>query len=482
MANKVLAKIGDILVTDADIDRVIASFPEAQRDYLNSAEGRERILNQRIANTVMALAAKEAGKTLSAADEAAKADFKEQFLAQAEIEEAFQAVVVTDEEALAYYEDCKETFRSEEQVNARHILVDTLEQCQEIKNKITSGEMSFEDAAKEFSTCPSSADGGDLGYFGHGQMVAEFDEAAFNAEVDVVTDPVQTQFGYHLIKVVDKKEAAVLPYEQVAAEIKGQLFQSKQNEVLVTTVEGLKEKYGEMEIDEAAIDRLIAQYPAQHQPYLMSEEGRNGIRDQKTAYMVLARSAKEKGKDTEENCLAAVNEFTDQMYAQQMIQDLFDSIVITDEDAKKMYEVSISSFRTKEAVNAKHILVDSLEKAQEIRAQILSGEITFEDAAKANSTCPSKEDGGDLGYFEHGQMVAEFDEAAFAAEVGQVTEPVQTQFGYHLIKVVDKKEAGEKAFEEVKDQIVQSMTEQRKSEVYFAKVEELKEKYGVELL
>ncbi len=481
MANEYLAKIGDVVITNGDIERVIASFPEEQRSYLDTPDGRERILNQKIANCVMALAVKENGAGLTPEQEVMRSDFEEQLLSQSEINDAFASISVTDEEVENYYNDCKESFVTEEQINARHILVDTLEQALSIRKDILSGAISFEDAAIQYSSCSSAPQGGELGFFGHGMMVPEFDEAAFAAELNEVTEPVQTQFGYHLIKVIDKKLAEAAPLEDVAAQIRTQMTQQKQNDVLVARIEELKNQYKDIVVEEEAIDRLIAQYPAQHQAYLKTEEGRNGVREQKTAYMVLTRSAKEKGKDQTPEYFASMNDFEEQMLAQQMIQDLFDSIEISDEEAKKYYDVTISQYRINEQISARHILVDSLEKAQEIRNSILAGDITFEEAARTHSTCPSKEEGGDLGYFEHGQMVKEFDEAAFAAALGEVTEPVQTQFGWHLIKVEDRKEAGERPFEEVKEQIVHNMSEQRRNEVYLAKVEELRQKYGVEL-
>ncbi len=91
------------------------------------------------------------------------------------------------------------------QVRAEHILVDSQKQAQELKTKIESKEISFEDAAKKYSKCPSGANGGDLGYFGKGMMVKEFEDAAFSLDKDVVSDPIQTQFGWHLIKVLDAK-------------------------------------------------------------------------------------------------------------------------------------------------------------------------------------------------------------------------------------------------------------------------------------
>jgi len=86
---------------------------------------------------------------------------------------------------------------------ARHLLVDTEEQCNELKTKIEAGE-SFEEIAKQFSSCPSGSNGGDLGEFGPGQMVKEFDEVVFNAELNTVQGPVKTQFGYHLLEVTSR--------------------------------------------------------------------------------------------------------------------------------------------------------------------------------------------------------------------------------------------------------------------------------------
>lgn len=83
---------------------------------------------------------------------------------------------------------------------ARHILVADEAKCNELKAKIEGGEK-FEDIAKAYSTCPSSAQGGDLGQFGPGQMVPEFDKAVFNGDVGVLYGPIQTQFGFHLLEV-----------------------------------------------------------------------------------------------------------------------------------------------------------------------------------------------------------------------------------------------------------------------------------------
>ena len=88
---------------------------------------------------------------------------------------------------------------------ARHILVDTEEKCNDLKQQIADG-ADFADVARDNSSCPSGKSGGDLGEFGPGQMVKEFDEVVFNNEVGVVHGPVKTQFGYHLLEITNRTD------------------------------------------------------------------------------------------------------------------------------------------------------------------------------------------------------------------------------------------------------------------------------------
>jgi peptidyl-prolyl cis-trans isomerase C len=88
---------------------------------------------------------------------------------------------------------------------ARHILVDTEEQCNDLKDRIEGGE-DFAELAMEFSNCPSGQRGGDLGEFGQGQMVREFDEVIFSEDLNMVHGPVKTQFGYHLVEITERSE------------------------------------------------------------------------------------------------------------------------------------------------------------------------------------------------------------------------------------------------------------------------------------
>ncbi|ABI83182.1 peptidylprolyl isomerase [Francisella tularensis] len=88
--------------------------------------------------------------------------------------------------------------------SARHLLVQSESECQQIKKDITEGKITFEEAARKHSLCPSGARGGDLGTFSQGQMVPEFDRVVFNDELHKVHGPVQTQFGYHLLEITSR--------------------------------------------------------------------------------------------------------------------------------------------------------------------------------------------------------------------------------------------------------------------------------------
>jgi foldase protein PrsA len=144
--------------------------------------------------------------------------FKDTLKTQILIEKAVGATI-TDKEIETYY---KEEYKPE--IQARHILVEDEETAKEVKSKLDAGEK-FEDLAKEYSKDGSAEQGGDLGWFGPGKMVPEFEEAAYALEKGAISDPVQSQYGYHIIQVTDKKEKESL--EAVKEELKKQLATSK---------------------------------------------------------------------------------------------------------------------------------------------------------------------------------------------------------------------------------------------------------------
>jgi peptidyl-prolyl cis-trans isomerase C len=124
----------------------------------------------------------------------------------------------------------------------------------------------------------------------------------------------------------------------------------------------------------------------------------------------------------------------------------------TDEEMHKVYDDAVKSMSAEEEVHARHILVETEDEAKAIAEQ-LKGGADFAELAKEKSKDPGAADGGDLGYFVKGQMVPEFSEVAFKMYPGQVSNPVKTQFGWHIIKVEDKRTRAMPEFDKVKDQI-----------------------------
>ena len=231
------------------------------------------------------------------------------------------------------------------------------------------------------------------------------------------------------------------------------------------------------EITSAEVDAFIASLPREQQVYASHPDFRKQCLDQLIAVYALAKYGEEEKLDETEKFKAILENARKDILAQMAMRKLFATVNVTDDEIKEYYEANKSKYSKGASVHAKHILVDNEEKCTELLNAITSGEKVFEDVAKESSTCPSGANGGDLGEFGRGQMVKEFEDAAFAAEVGHVVGPVKTQFGYHLIKVEDKKEAGESSLEEVIDLIRADLSQKYQEEAYRAKVDELKKKY-----
>lgn len=150
---------------------------------------------------------------------------------------------------------------------------------------------------------------------------------------------------------------------------------------------------------------------------------------------------------------------------------------ISDEDVRARYDKEVAATPAQNEVHALHILVETKEAAEDIIKQLDDG-ADFQELAKEKSTGPTGPKGGDLGYFQKGQMVPEFEKAAFGLDVGSYTkEPVKTQFGWHVIKVVDKRAVQPPAFEQVKDQIKNVLLRER----YFELVQKLRDDANVEI-
>lgn len=232
-------------------------------------------------------------------------------------------------------------------------------------------------------------------------------------------------------------------------------------------------------IYESDIDDMIAQMGQRGAAY-QSPQGRAMILEQLIAQRLFLADAMHNLYEREPEFKAQLAHIKEQLLTQYAVNKALSSIKVTDEDAKKFFDENPAQFIGQSTVSASHILVDSEEKANEIMAQINAGEVSFEDAAKAHSSCPSREQGGSLGEFGRGQMVPEFDEACFSMEVGELRGPVKTQFGYHLIRLDAKNDGENLDFELVKEQIKDHLLAEKQQKAYQSRVNQLKILYPVE--
>ena len=139
-------------------------------------------------------------------------------------------ITVTDDEISTYFEDNKDTFAQAEQVEASHILVEDEKTAKKVAKELAAGG-DFAKLAAEYSTDTETADnGGSLGYFGKGDMVEEFEDVAFDLDINKVSDPVKTEYGYHIIKVTGKKEAKKANLEDSKDVIKETLLSERLQE------------------------------------------------------------------------------------------------------------------------------------------------------------------------------------------------------------------------------------------------------------
>ena len=239
---EILATVAGEEITAEDLNAFIQSMPKEQQMYASNPQFRQQIIDQLVNARLFAKYAEELKMDETEEFQKILNNAKKEILASMAIGETVKNAEVTEEELKGFYEANKQRFEKGGTVRAKHILVKEEAKCQEILEEIIAGKV-FEEAAQQYSTCPSGQKGGDLGEFGKGQMVKEFEDAAFSAEIGQVVGPVATQFGFHLIKVEEKNEATVAAFDEVKEQIRRNLVAQKQNQAYSDKVAELRAKY-----------------------------------------------------------------------------------------------------------------------------------------------------------------------------------------------------------------------------------------------
>ncbi|MDO5047421.1 MAG: peptidylprolyl isomerase [Anaerococcus sp.] len=205
---------------------------------------------------------------------------------------------------------------------------------------------------------------------------------------------------------------------------------------------------------------------------LNNEEGKKALADEIVNQELLLKDAYENGLDKDEEFLKEFDKVKRNMMINYAMHKIFESVKIDDKEIKAYYEDHKDTLNPPVLYQASHILIKDLEKAKSIKAEIDKG-LDFSEAAKMYSMDPSKDNGGSLGKFPKGVMVKEFQEGLDSLEIGEVSEPVKSQFGYHIIKLENIENNQVNDYETIKDQVGQRLIMEKRQEAYLEKVEQI---------
>ncbi len=239
-------------------------------------------------------------------------------------------------------------------------------------------------------------------------------------------------------------------------------------------------KIGDIEITQDDVVKFIEEIGPQVAMQFQSEDGIKAIVKEMVNQELLLLDAKKNKLDQDEEFTRVLEETKDSLLKNYAFTKVIGNLEVSEDEIKKVFEENKNIF-AKDTIDASHILVDSKEKAEKIKKEIEEGK-AFEDAAREYSTCPSKDAGGALGEFGRGQMVKEFEEAAFALEEKQISKPVQTQFGYHIIRLNKKNSKAETELKDVYNEVRAEALRLKQQQAYLDKIDELNKEYKPEIV
>jgi peptidyl-prolyl cis-trans isomerase C len=528
---KPVARVGDRAITVEDLEKewkaasrlIIKGVPELQR--------KKELVEKLIGDQVVILEAYKEGL-----DNAVEADtlFEQQkgrillnVLYQKEIADK---VKVTEADMRKEYQ------MMQQEVHAKHILVETKEEADEIYDQLKDG-ADFETLAKEKSIDPSvQQNGGDLGFFRWGRMVPEFQEVAFKMKEGEISRPVETKYGWHIIMLVERRDVEQPPFEEAKGLIEGQLSRKKKEERVVEYYANLKKKVG-FKIDEDALSMLMTkkvevppdtlglnktgdeidmdqltqeekemtlftysggdvkaetfaqqfnELPQPYRPRLSDREELEKLAFQTLVRDLLMEVAEEKNLEESQEFKEQWTDIKEQEMAKRMRNEvILKGVGISDDEIKSYYDRHIDRFTIQPQVELREVLVKSKEEADDILRQLRRG-ADFAELAKEKTIREfARNSGGDLGAFSRTRYPELFD-AAMELKTGELGGPIKIrdrQYGesYSVIKLEKKTEGKVQPLEEVKDRVIRMARQEKDNRIYSNWVENAKPRYEIEI-
>ncbi len=239
---KAVATINDEKITLQEFNNELDKIPMNMKMLVASQSGKKNFLDRLVVKKLLLNEAKKDNIEKEKDFQDKLSDIREQLIIEALLKKKLTTESkITDQDLQKYYDDHKEEFKKEREIETRQIVVKTEQEAREIQARIAKGE-DFAELAKKFSLDPSAkATGGNIGYHAKGTLIPEYEQAAFKlTKVGQVAPPVKTQLGYHIIKLEGVKPGAYASFAEVKDFIRQKMMQEKQAEVLQNYIEGLK--------------------------------------------------------------------------------------------------------------------------------------------------------------------------------------------------------------------------------------------------
>ncbi len=420
---------------------------------------------------------------------------------------------VTEEEIKKYYEDNQEKlFKQPEEIKASQILIKVEEdstikdekkrakkadreankRLKELQKRIKQGE-DFAELAKKFSKDAATREkGGDLGYFPKGKKVKELEEVAWNLEIGEISQPVKTAFGYHIIKLEDKRPEGYQPLDEKLTEtIKTRLKRDKEQkrsvEFLDSLQAGTKYMFNEKILSQAEtlvvgnpwvlmvnkkdtikfqeFKKELPGYMGQRKLTVASLEDKEEFLRIWSRNIILKQAARQLGYFRSREIKEEEKNFRLKEARNRVLEKKgFSNYQPSPEEMRKYYDTHPEKYAQENPLHVQHIIFSDSLKAQEVRRKIQAGADFREMALEYYpGEKEIREIAYDLGYISGQEMPPEFFQAAWKLKPGEVSFPVKTLWGYHLIKLVDKKE--KTSFEQATPDIRKALIDKKNQQV-----------------
>jgi len=431
-------------------------------------------------------------------------------------------IKITETEIVRYYKENKEEFYVQDMYNLQEIVVETEEEAKVILKEIKKG-ADFDFLAQGKSMGLTAKKGGYLGYltidsvklFGYD----DFKEIASTLKIGEVSKVIKTEKGYCLLKLLEIKPAYQETLEKTKGFIERKLNQERRENAYNEWLDNLKEQAQiqiAFNLDEVTEESLSSKPP---ETVLVSFRGGEitleefnkawGDPDNKNKYKtkekllenmlkerILVQRAQEIGLEEDENVSSQIKAAIEQIRKEEeekikisiqqplidaaMKVEIYDKVKLSEEEIEEYYKENKEDFIKDEEYHLRHILVETQEEAEAVLEKI-SGGADFAELAKERSLCPSKEKGGDLGFIARGMTIKPFEDAGFVLKPGEISEVVETEFGYHIIKLEEIRPERQKTLEESSIEIEYILLPEKQQDAFTNWLSSLRDEAQVEI-